>query len=62
MWRVKFRRDNFIEAPFNMKSSCPWSEKPNDGFQLRLAISIQAEGKDNLRGMLSRGQLQGFVL
>ena len=31
------------------------------GLQLRRAISIQAEGKNYLRSMLSRRQLQGFV-
>jgi len=54
MLRVKFRRDNFIEAPLNMKPTCPWNKKPNDGFQLQRAISIQAEGKDNLISTLSR--------
>jgi hypothetical protein len=35
-------------------------EPPNGGLQLRRAISIQP-GKDYLRSMLSRRQLQGFV-
>jgi len=39
------------------------SMRPNDGVQLRRAISIQAETeKDYLRSMLSRRQLQGFAM
>src|SRR5258705_4202792 len=36
-------------------------EASNVGLQLRRAISIQAEGRNHLRSMLSRRQLQGFV-
>jgi hypothetical protein len=38
------------------------SKAHNACLQLRRAISIQAEGKKFLKTMLSRRQLQGFVL
>jgi hypothetical protein len=37
-------------------------ETHNGGLQLRRAISIQAEGMKLLENMLSRRQLQGFVM
>ena len=37
-------------------------EQSNAGLQLRRAISIQADWKGYLRSMLSRRQLQGFVM
>jgi hypothetical protein len=36
-------------------------QPPNDGLQLRRAISFELKERGYLRSMLSRRQLQGFV-
>jgi hypothetical protein len=45
-----------------MSAALTSKEQYNAGLQLRRAISIQAGGRSYLRTMLSRRQLQGFVM